>query len=164
MKILLAGSLFAILTSLEPTQVIAQGPPVFLDSCTVANNVHFKHFPMPGQIVPGEFDVLKPCPTVGNTLIKIANASAGKAKSIQMQLQFTRGLLTRATAKSSGQKDFEHLLKQLSKQFGRPTKLVASKGRRTYTWDMNFAAKCKIALNYALEDHSAVAIIESFVR
>ena len=162
-QILFVGSLFAIFVGCVPAGLRAQGSPVFVDSCNVAAKVHLKLLPLPGSFVPGTVEALRSCPALGNSTVKIANASAGKAKSIGMVLQIEGGKLTRTTARSSGEKNFRKLLEQLTKQVGRPTKLVASKGMHTYSWDMNFAAHCKITLTYDGADQASVAIMESSV-
>ena len=139
---------FAVWAILGVSVLVAQGPPVFLDSCVVTSSMKFKLLPVPGEFVPGAYESLRACPNLGNNVVKIAKAKVGKAKDLRIELDIVGGKLMRMQAHSIGKKSFEKLYRQVVAQAGRPSKMVESKGRLNYSWDLRYKLKVKVDLRY----------------
>jgi hypothetical protein len=134
--------------SLQTNLVIAQGPPVYLDSCVVATTQKFKELPVPGKFVPGGNDALKICPNLTNCAVKFTRAKIGKAKNLRIELRLQAGKLVQSTATTVGEKNFRKLYEEIAHQAGRPSKMVLSQGKRAYSWDMDSKLDCDVALLY----------------
>ncbi len=143
---------------------IAQGPPVSLETCNVSGIQNFKELPVPGKFVPGENEALRNCPNLGNCIVEIAQAKAGKATGLVMHLQIEAGVLVRSSCKATGDKSFQKLYKQVNGQAGRATKMVVSKGKKSYSWEMSTKLPCKIAMIYDPASQVGEVILEQFGR
>lgn len=116
--------------------LIAQGPPVFLDSCLVTGSQRFKEIPVPGKFVPGTYEALRACPSLGNSVVKLHRVKAGKARNLRMELQMENGKLIHVQVEANGEKDFKRLYKQVISQAGIPSKMVESQGMLSYSWEL----------------------------
>src|SRR5688572_6865145 len=97
-KFIVRSFVWAFLTCMLLGEGIAQGPPVFLDSCVVTGTQRFKSLPIPGEFVPGSKEAFRACPNLGNTTVKIAKANAGVARRLKMEMRIQNGKLVEVQA------------------------------------------------------------------
>ena len=154
------GLILSIAMFSIPQVVIAQGPPSTIDSCVVTQPIHFKCLPVPGKFQPGSIEQLRNCPALADCLVKIANAKAGKAVQLRIELWMQHGKLQSMVAITHGEKGFAKLYRELRKEAGRPTKLVDSKGVRAYHWERGSDLPCHVVLLYEPSTGFTKAILD----
>jgi hypothetical protein len=151
--------LITLLIGMGYANLPAQGPPVAIDTCLIGASMRFKNLPIPSKFVPGDFEELRSCPSLGNNLVKIGKAKIGKAGNLKLMLRFTGGKLVHVQLMSSGEKDFKKLYKTVVKEAGVPTKMVESHGKLTYSYGIRSKIKGQLTINYDPVSHEAMVLI-----
>jgi hypothetical protein len=139
---------FAVGMLFTCAEVHAQAIPVQLDTCLVSIPQRFRTIPIPGQFIPGNYKGLLTCPDLGNSVVKIDAAKAGKANHLRIDLEIADESLVRVRATTFGKKNFSRLYRQMLVQAGRPSRLVESGGKLSYSWEMQKKAEGKITMTY----------------
>jgi hypothetical protein len=151
--------LIALLILSGSAMLLAQGPPTRIDTCLIAKPMRFKAMPIPSKFVPGDFEELRGCSNLGNSLLNIPKAKIGKAANLTLLLRLAGGKLVRLQASTKGEKEFEKLYKQVVLEAGRPTKMVESQGKLTYSWGVRSKLKGQLELHYTPTTQVAVVTI-----
>jgi hypothetical protein len=141
-------------------RLVAQGPPVMMmDTCLVSNTQRFKSLPIPGEFVPGAYEDLRACPSLGNNVVKLPNVKVAKAHHLQMWLRIEGGKLVQMEASTMGVKNFENLYEQVVLQAGTPSKMVESQAILSYSWDLRTKLVAKMAFTYdPVKEHAIIVI------
>jgi hypothetical protein len=81
-------------------------------------------------------------------VVRIGEARAGKAHHLRIELEIVGGKLMGVRAMTIGEKNFSRLYKQMLAQAGRPTRLVESGGKLSYSWETRQKVKGQVTMTY----------------
>ncbi len=140
----------AFLVGLVTSGVIAQGPPISIDTCIVTSKMRLKTMPLPSKFNPTDYEALRACANLGNNVVKVSKTKIGKVGNLNMQMRFTDGKLVQVWITSNGEKEFKKLYKQVILEAGIPNKMVESRGVLTYSWGVRSKIKAELSLHYTL--------------
>jgi hypothetical protein len=116
--------------------LLAQGPPVRIDTCQVGTQLSLKALPIPGEGAPGTEEALAQCPRSGICIAQIHSARVGKIGDCRLLLRMHAGKLMQTVVITDGPRGFKQMYRQMVLQAGNPSKMIDSHGDLTYVWDM----------------------------